>query len=62
MTDKEVIQQEVDSELSRIVDTGVLGAMKPLLVVPRFEMRGWDYGEPGQEFPCWIVSVRVKQS
>ena len=18
-------------------------------------MRGWDFGEPGQKFPCWIV-------
>ena len=55
MINKEMIQAKVAAELSRIVDTMVLGAMKPLLVPPRLEMREWDYGEPGQEFPCWII-------
>jgi len=55
MPDKGVIQQRIDAELVRIIDSEVLGAMKPLLVAPRFEMRGWNYGEPGQEFPCWVV-------
>ncbi|MEI8022056.1 MAG: hypothetical protein WCH39_27855 [Schlesneria sp.] len=55
MPDKALILQKLDAEISRIADEAVLGAMKPLLVVPRCEMREWDYGEPGQEFPCWIV-------
>jgi len=59
MTDKDVIQQKVDAELSRIVDTGVLDALKSLLVVPRYEMREWNYGEAGQEFPCWVVLDHV---
>jgi len=52
---RHIVQEKIDAELSRIVDAALLGAMKPLLVAPRCEMRGWDYGEFGQEFPCWIV-------
>ena len=59
MTDKNVIQQEVDAELSRINDTRLLSEMKPLLVVPRCEMREWDYCDLGQTFPCWIVLDHV---
>lgn len=59
MTDKDVIQQKVDAELSRIDDATLLSTMKPLLVVPRREMREWDYGDPGQTFPCWIVLDHV---
>ncbi len=55
MSNKALIQQKLDAELSRIVDAAVLSAMKPLIVVPRREMREWDYGKPGQQFPCWIV-------
>ena len=55
MIDKELITQKVDAELSRIVSAGVLDAMQPLLVSPRYELREWDYGEPGQKFPCWII-------
>ncbi len=59
MADKDIIQEMVDAELSRIADAGVLGAIKPLLVSPRCEMREWDYGEPGQTFACWIVLDHV---
>lgn len=60
MPDKATIQEMVDAELSRIVDAGVLGAMKPLLVALRCELREWDYGEPEQTFPCWIVLDHVR--
>ncbi len=55
MTDKHMIEEKVHAELSQIVDADLLAAMQPLLVVPRCELRGWDYGALGQEFPCWII-------
>lgn len=30
--------------------------VRTLLVTPRCEDRGWDYGEIGQTYPCWIVA------
>jgi len=59
MMDKERVQQKVDAELLRIVDPVVLDALKPLLVTSRCELRDWNYGEPGQRFPCWIVLDHV---
>lgn len=55
MLTKEIIQQKVDAELKLITDENTLGKLKPFLVTPRCELRGWDYGELGQTFPCWIV-------
>ena len=26
-----------------------------VLVEPHVVLRGWDYGTPGQQYPCWIV-------
>jgi hypothetical protein len=45
----------LERELSDLGDPLVVKHIRGLLVTPRVEMRGWDYGEPGQEFPCWIV-------
>ena len=50
-------------ELIALVDVHVSQCAEPTLqqimlrgiVEPRLELRGWDYGEPGQRFPCWIV-------
>jgi hypothetical protein len=60
MTDKDVIQQKVDAELSRINDTTLLSTMKPLLVVPRCEMREWDYGDKRSHAGlCSIMSQQI---
>lgn len=45
----------LEAELSGLGDRRVVQHIRSLLVTPRVEMRAWDYGEPDQEFPCWIV-------
>ncbi|MCA9216625.1 MAG: hypothetical protein KDB27_26325 [Planctomycetales bacterium] len=59
MLDKDAVQKKVLAEVANITDEAVLSAIKPLIVPPRCEMRGWDYGEPEQEFPCWIFLDHV---
>lgn len=44
----------VDAQLAAIADPAVLGLVERLRIVPRQEVRPWDYGEP-HEYPCWIV-------
>jgi hypothetical protein len=46
----------VELELLRFSDPAQGDAVRVLLVFPRCEQRGWDYGEKGQIFPCWIVA------
>jgi len=45
----------VDTELGRLSDLRVLGHVRKMLVEPKAVLRGWDYGEIGQKFPCWEV-------
>jgi hypothetical protein len=51
------IRELLSAELARIQDVDRREALRSLLVEPTVEMREWDYGEPGERFPCWIVAV-----
>jgi hypothetical protein len=33
----------------------VLSHIRALLVEPKPILRNWDYGKPGEQFPCWIL-------
>lgn len=45
----------VENELSTIEDQRVINHIRGLLVPPEPQMRAWDYGAPGETYPCWIV-------
>jgi hypothetical protein len=45
----------IESELKLLADGPMLARIRKLLVEPQVSMRDWDYGEPGQKFPCWTV-------
>jgi hypothetical protein len=53
--DPDQLKRLVETELEGLTDPRVLSYVRGLLVEPRMEMRDWDYGEPGQQYPCWIV-------
>jgi len=55
MTDITRVQERLDAELAGVADADLVHAIRRLLVTPRCEFREWDYGAPGQTFPCWIV-------
>ena len=46
----------VEAELARISNPGTVALIRGLLVSPRCEQRPWDYGEPNETYPCWIVA------
>lgn len=46
----------VETELARISDPKTAALIRALLVAPRCELRPWNYGAPGAEYPCWIVA------
>jgi len=45
----------IDGELSAVTDPRVTDHIRSLLVPPEPQMRDWDYGEPDEAYPCWIV-------
>ncbi|MDJ0611928.1 MAG: hypothetical protein QNJ67_23350 [Kiloniellales bacterium] len=53
--DAYLVNRLVDSDLERVSEPRVLSHIRDLRVEPKEVMRLWDYGEPGQRFPCWSV-------
>ena len=51
----EEIQSLVEIELASLHDDAVGSRIRGLLVEPQIKLLGWDYGEPGQTYPCWSV-------
>jgi hypothetical protein len=49
------IQALVEIELSSLHDDRMASRIRSLLVAPQIKLLEWDYGEPGQTYPCWSV-------
>jgi len=45
----------LERELAALKDPRVASHIRSLLIPPKCQMRAWDYGKPGEEFPCWLV-------
>jgi hypothetical protein len=45
----------IEGELSVLKDPRVINHIRGLLVPPEPQMRAWDYGNPGDAYPCWLV-------
>src|SRR6185437_5067450 len=46
----------VEKEIARVSSSEAAALIRSLLVPPRCEDRPWDYDEPGEKYPCWIVA------
>lgn len=56
------IRSLVETELAELRDERVKSHIQSLLVEPTILMREWDYGVPGQTYPCWSVLNHVKSN
>lgn len=45
----------IDDELRFLASSEVLTNIRSLLVEPIVVFRDWDYGDPGEQYPCWTV-------
>jgi hypothetical protein len=45
----------VERELESLSDARVLEHIRKMLVEPEVAFRAWDYGKPGEKYPCWTV-------
>ncbi len=46
----------VEAEIAKITQPELVFRIRELLVAVRCEQRGWDYGSPNEEYPCWIFA------
>ena len=49
----------VETELAGLNDARVRAHIQSLLVPPTPILRDWDYGTPGEAYPCWAVLNHV---
>jgi hypothetical protein len=45
----------IEGELATLSDDRVIAHIRSMLIEPYVLLRYWDYGEPGQQYPCWMV-------
>jgi len=60
--DADTLKTLVVRELRHLSDVRVLSQIRRLLVEPNAVLRNWDYGAPGQQFPCWIALADPKSN
>lgn len=53
--DTETLKTLIAKEISSISDSRVVTHIRGMLVEPYVVLHDWDYGEPGQQYPCWMV-------
>jgi hypothetical protein len=52
----EQIQLLVENEIKTIADATVVEGIRSFLIVPRLEMRTWDWHAPRTQYPVWMVA------
>ena len=52
----------IDAELAHVSDSRVTSHIQRLLVDPKPILRDWDYGAPGEKYPCWSVLEHAKSN
>jgi hypothetical protein len=50
------IRSLVERELASITDRVVIEGLRAHLVPPSLHFRNWDYGKPGERYPCWSIA------
>lgn len=58
----ETLRALISRELEHLSDARVLGHIQSLLVEPELIFRDWDYGRPGEKYPCWTVLKHLASS
>jgi len=51
----EILQALIEAELATLSDARVIAHIRGVLIEPYVLLRDWDYGEPDQRYPCWMV-------
>ncbi|MBV9108833.1 MAG: hypothetical protein JO306_05475 [Gemmatimonadetes bacterium] len=57
MIDRPALDALVAAQLAMIRDPARREALRARMVEPWVEEREWDYGEPGERYPYWVVAA-----
>jgi hypothetical protein len=53
--DAATVSGMIDRELEQLSDSRVIAHIRGLRAAPTAVLRDWDYGAPGEQYPCWTV-------
>jgi hypothetical protein len=53
--DADSLKGLIERELELVSDARVVAHIRGLPVEPKVVMRDWNYGKPGEQYPCWSV-------
>jgi hypothetical protein len=53
--DADILKTLIAQELEHVSDTRVVNYIRRLFIEPKAVLRNWDYGKPGEQYPCWTV-------
>jgi hypothetical protein len=53
----EDVAAHVERELAMIEDAVVRETLRSRIITPERHLRNWDYGAPGEQYPCWTVAA-----
>ena len=53
--DADALKALINGELEHLSDARVREHIRGLLVEPEVVLRHWDYGQAGEQYPCWAV-------
>jgi hypothetical protein len=51
----DMLKALIESELAHVSDERVVRYVRGMLIEPHIVFCDWDYGAPGQQYPCWFV-------
>jgi hypothetical protein len=50
------VEKSLEAQLARITQPELAARIQELLVPVSCEQIGWEYGEPGTTYQCWVVA------
>jgi hypothetical protein len=56
------LKSMIESELAATLDVRAVAAVRKGLVTPRPVRLNWDYGQPGEQYPGWLVFDHAAES
>ena len=57
--DPATVRSLIEQELEYLSEARILDHIRELIVGPEVVFRTWDYGKPGEKYPCWTVLIHA---
>ena len=58
---REQLIRELEGETAAVADFKLRGNVQAILIEPVLMSCAWDYGVPGETYPCWKVAENQKR-